>query len=350
MSGDDACRQIAPPQADDGPCVLEQWFVMKTGLLACVLAAMMAAASAGGINPLLPHARSALIRTGLDSDAASPSPPPAADTTPDAPADPAKACEHVVFSRMLKYGETDQNVLDVATADTMDGTPRPVLVFVAGKSFTADGAQTDPIDPLLEHAMCFAVRNGMVAVRIAYRLAPAAPWPAGAKDVAAGTSWVHQNADLFGGNPGEIVVVGYAVGAFHVASFLAHKELQETDSDVAGAVLLSGIYRSSSDGGEGERSYFGADASKYKERSALPGIVEVDVPIVLAWSTVDPPRLVAEAETLKQSLCGAGHCPRTALLTKQDSPASVFDLDGSGTSLADRIHQLINQLEARGLP
>jgi acetyl esterase/lipase len=317
---------------------------MKIGLMVCVLTAMMAGASAGSAKAEGPHFEAYLIKTGLDDDP--PSPPSPGDPT----ATPATSCEHVAFSRMLKYGESEQNVLDVATADAMDGTPRPVLVFVAGKSFTADGAQTDPTDPLLEQAMCFAVRNGMVAVHIGYRLAPKAAWPAGARDVAAATSWVHQNADLFGGNPGEIIVVGYAVGAFHVASFLAHKELQETDSDVAGAVLLSGIYRSSADGSAGEQLYFGTDTSKYKDRSALPGLLEVDVPIVLAWSTADPPRLITEAEKLKQSLCGAGHCPRTALLTKADSPASVFDLDGSGTSLADRIHQLIGELETRGLP
>jgi acetyl esterase/lipase len=321
----------------------EQRFLMKTCLLACVLAAMLARASAGSVTPEWPHIGANVIRAGLDSDAVPPAPTPAVTA-------PAKSCDHVAFSRMLKYGESDQNVLDVATADAMDGTPRPVLAFVAGKSFTGDGAQTDATDRLLEQAMCFAVRNGMVAVRMDYRLAPAAPWPAGARDVAAATSWIHQNIDLFGGNAGEVIVIGYAVGAFHVASFLAHKEFQATDSDVAGAVLLSGIYRSSVDGGDSERSYFGTDTSKYADRSALPGILDVDVPIVLAWSTADPPRLVAEAETLKQSLCGAGHCPRTALLTKEDSPASVFDLDGSGTSLAERIRQLIDQLEARGLP
>ncbi|MGA7808767.1 alpha/beta hydrolase [Bradyrhizobium sp.] len=317
---------------------------MKTGLVVCVLAAMMAGTSAGRVKAEGPRFGAYLIKTGLDD--APPSPPSPGDAT----AAPATSCAHVAFSRMLKYGQSEQNVLDVATADAMDGTPRPVLVFVVGKSFAADGAQSDPSDPLLEQAMCFAVRNGMVAVHVAYRLAPQAGWPAGARDVAAATSWVHENVDLFGGNHSEIVVVGYDVGAFHVASFLAHKELQETDSDVAGAVLLSGIYWSSADGGAGEQSYFGADTSKYADRSALPGLLDVDVPIVLAWSTADPPRLVTEAEKLKQSLCGAGHCPRTALLTKQDSPASVFGLDGSGTSVADRIHQLIGELETRGLP
>ena len=32
---------------------------------------------------------------------------------------------------------------------------------------------------------------------------------------------------LFGGNAQEIIPIGYGTGAFHLASFLAHKEFQE---------------------------------------------------------------------------------------------------------------------------
>jgi acetyl esterase/lipase len=35
--------------------------------------------------------------------------------------------------------------------------------------------------------MCFAVRHGMVGVRMSYRPAPANPWPSGARDVAEAT-------------------------------------------------------------------------------------------------------------------------------------------------------------------
>jgi acetyl esterase/lipase len=315
---------------------------MKKSLILCVLAALMAASSARIPRPDWRPLSSGALRAGLIAEAGNDSPAAATDN--------AKACEHVAFTRSIKYGESDRNVLDVAAADATDGSPRPVLLFVAGENFAADDAQSDPAVPLLEQAMCFAARNGMVAVSVSYRLAPAAAWPAGAKDVAAATSWVHQNIDLFGGSAQEIVLIGYAAGAFHVASFLAHKEFQDTDSDVAGVVLVSGIYHAGTDTADGERSYLGTDASKYNDRSAFPGIAGVDVPIVLAWSSADPPRLVAQGEKLKESLCKAGHCPRTALLTNRSSPASVFDLDGSGGNLHDRTRQLLSQIETRGLP
>jgi acetyl esterase/lipase len=256
----------------------------------------------------------------------------------------AEACQGVSLSRGLKYGDSDQNLVDVATTDKNDGTQRPVLLFVAGESFIDDGTSGDRT--IRDQAMCLAAKNGLVGIAMTYRRAPENPWPAGARDVAAAVSWIHQNVDLFNGDRHEIVVVGYSVGAFHVASFLAHKEFQDTDSGVAGVVLVSGIYRPAIGAGDGERAYFGTDASKYDTQS---GLTDVEVPIVLAWSTADPPRLVTQGEKLKEFLCGAGHCPRTAVLKSHDSPASVFDaVDTEG--LADKTKQLISQLQARGLP
>ncbi len=302
----------------------------------------------------LPHAGQRLddnlIRVGLDDDPrATPSPaasptPAASDSTSNDPA----SCNGVTFTRSLKYGENSLNVLDVATGQS-SGMRRPVVVFVAGDNFAGDGSTT-AANPLLGEAMCFAARNGLVAFSVSYRLAPAAPWPAGSRDVGAAISWVHENADLFGGNKDEIIPIGYATGAFHLASFLAHPEFQERDSYVAGAVLVSGVYRPTPDAGDGEKSYFGTDASKYDSQSALPGLTTLDVPLVVAWSQADAPRFVAQGEKLKDMLCSAGHCPRFALLTKPGSPASVFDLDGAGSDLHERLRQLIGQIDARGLP
>lgn len=262
----------------------------------------------------------------------------------------ADACAGVSLSRNLKYGESDRNVLDVATGSEKPSAPRPVLLFIAGESFAADSAASSGQEGLRDQAMCLAAQHGMVGASMIYRLAPAGSWPAGARDVAAAISWMHQNADLFGGDAKQIVAIGYSVGAFHLASFLAHKELQNTDSDVAGAVLISGIYRAGDQIGDGERSYFGTDANKYDARSAFPGILEVEEPIVLAWSSADPPQLVAQGERLKERLCGAGHCPRTALLASRYSPASVFGGDGTDETLARRTRQLLSQIETRGMP
>jgi acetyl esterase/lipase len=303
---------------------------MIKSLTTCLLLAITPLSMSGTSRPDAPN----VVRAGLADDPT----PPATDN----------GCAGVTLSRNVKYGDNERNVLDVAVSADKAPAPRPVLLFIAGESFSDDGGATAAA--LRDQALCLAAQNGLVAVTMTYRLAPTDPWPAGARDVAAAISWIHQNVDLFGGDAQAVVAVGYSVGAFHLASLLAHKELQNTDSDIAGAILISGIYHSDRNASDGERSYLGADANKYDARSAFPGILAVDAPIVLAWSSADPPPLVAQAEKLKERLCGAGHCPRTSVLISRFSAASVFGRDGAGESLAGRTKQLISQIETRGLP
>src|ERR1700676_124690 len=348
-------------------------------LVVCFLLTTIAGSSVRGSESRLPDIASYLVRAGLALDGLDAAPADAApadaapvdaeavddkstgdksaddksadDKSAGAAPDPSKPCAGVSFSRKLKYGESDLNVLDVATGNSKDASPRPVLLLVAGESFAGDSGAPDAAGSLQDLAMCFAARHDMVGVKVNYRLAPANPWPSGAKDVAAAASWVHQNIDLFGGSRDEVVAIGYSVGAFHVASFLAHPELQERDSDVAAAVLVSGIYHSGADASDAEKSYFGADASKYEERSAFPGILNIDRPILLAWSVLDPPRLIAHGERLKERLCNSPtHCPHTRVLKSRDGLASVFGPDTASRSLAQPTLELIREIEARGLP
>jgi acetyl esterase/lipase len=272
-------------------------------------------------------------------------------TTTAAPASvDQNACIGVTFTRNLKYGEHDLNVVDVATSDVNPGSPHPVLMFVEGKSFASDSAVPDTANALRDAAMCFAGRNGMVGVKVTYRLAPANPWPAGAKDVAAAISWVQDNIDLFGGRSDEVVLVGYSAGAFHVASYLAHPELRAPDPGVAAVVLVSGLYSPEAVTGAAEKSYFGNDTSKYNDRSALPGILRVEAPIVLAWAKADAPGLVAQGEKLKTELCTAGHCPRTILLGDDDGISSALASDEPNKGLPAQIKEIVRELETRGLP
>ena len=305
--------------------------------LAFLLFLTVTTASAHGPVPTSRTAPSDFVRVGLTDS----------DTTAGGTA---RLCEQVTFSRGLRYGETDANVLDVAASTTKADTPRPVLLFVAGDTFTGDRGAPDLSREIQDQVMCFAARNDMIGVRVNYRLAPSAAWPTGATDVAAALSWIHGNIDLFNGDAREIVAVGYGAGAFHVATLLAHPELQTDRAEVAGVVLVSGIYRAGKDASDSEKAYLGTDATQYDKRSAFPGILNVDVPIVLAWATDDSAGIVAQGETLKKTLCGAGHCPRAAILRNRDGIAAAFGLDGSGDSLAEPTLLLVHQLEARGLP
>src|SRR5262245_44131124 len=63
-----------------------------------------------------------------------------------------EACAGVSLTRALKYGDSEQNLVDVATISTSDPVPRPVLLFVAGESFTDEGTSGDRT--MRDQAMC----------------------------------------------------------------------------------------------------------------------------------------------------------------------------------------------------
>jgi hypothetical protein len=100
-----------------------------------------------------------------------------------------------------------------------------------------------------------------------------------------------------------------------------------------------------------EKAYFGADASKYDQRSAFPGILNIETPVLLAWSTLDPPQLVAQGETLKELMCKSPtHCPHTKVLKSRDSLAAVFAPDAASGSLVGPTLELVREIETRELP
>jgi acetyl esterase/lipase len=194
------------------------------------------------------------------------------------------------IARDRRYGEHERHRLDVHTSGEENGAP--VFVFVHGGGFVG-GDKVVPGSPQYDHIGAWAVRNGWVGVTITYRLAPEHTWPSGAQDVAAAVAWVRGNIAAYGGDPDRIVVAGHSAGAVHVASYLAGQASAGQDSSgsfdgIRGAGLLSGFYQIA-DGaqrGDVEVAYFGDRPSA--EVSALPGLLETEIPLIFAVAERDP--------------------------------------------------------------
>jgi len=97
---------------------------MTKCLVLCCLLTAITAASARATESGSPEIAAYLVTAGLAGDDAIA--PPA-----EAAADLSKTCEGVSFSRSIKYGESDLNVLDVASGDLGETSPRPVLVKIS---------------------------------------------------------------------------------------------------------------------------------------------------------------------------------------------------------------------------
>jgi triacylglycerol lipase len=186
--------------------------------------------------------------------------------------------------RDLAYGDHERHRLDVHTSGEEAGAP--VLVFVHGGGFVG-GDKHVPGTPMYDHIGAWAVRNGWVGVTITYRLAPEYTWPSGARDVAAAVAWARDNIGSYGGDPSRIVVAGHSAGCVHVASYLAGQGGGTFDG-VRGAGLLSGFYQipDGDERGELEVIYFGDKPSA--EVSALPGLLDTEIPLIFAVAERDP--------------------------------------------------------------
>ena len=144
-------------------------------------------------------------------------------------------------TRDIRYGPADRNLLDIFTADGASGM-RPVLIFVHGGGFVG-GNKSTPGSPFYDNVPLWAARNGLVGVNITYRLAPQAPWPAGAEDVGLAVRWVVDNIARFGGDPSRIFLFGHSAGATHAGSYAAMPQFHGGRGiGIAGLILTSGIY------------------------------------------------------------------------------------------------------------
>jgi triacylglycerol lipase len=246
--------------------------------------------------------------------------------------------------RDQRFGpDAQRHLLDVFTPEAAAGARRPVLVFVHGGGFTA-GARRTGDSPFYDNIMLWAVKNGMVGVNTTYRLAPQHPWPAAQEDLRDAIAWIRQNIAAHGGDPGRIYLMGHSAGAAHVAQYIGHPRFHAAPGGgLAGAILLSGLFDPATITGENRslRAYFGSDAARYHEMSALPGMVRSRVPMLLAFAELDPSDFHEQSEQARGALCEAKRCPALLQLQGHSHMSEVYAINTADTALTDAMRAFI---------
>jgi predicted esterase len=211
------------------------------------------------------------------------------------------------IERDIAYGSDPLQKLDVYTSEQH---PRgaPVVLFVHGGGFTR-GDKHGRYQP--DNMTLWAARQGMVGVNINYRLAPGAPWPAGAQDLASAIAWTRANIARYGGDPDRIIVWGHSAGANHVADYVGHSELHGPEfAGVQGAILLSPNYPVAAQAGQ-PNAYYGADRSLNSIDATVERLRASGVPLFLGDAEFDPEMMLATSRGLREGLCtDAATCPR----------------------------------------
>jgi triacylglycerol lipase len=249
----------------------------------------------------------------------------------------------VKVERDVKYGPADRNLLDIFVPDAVTSA-RPVLIYVHAGAFVGGNKRTTPTSPFYDNIMLWAARNGFIGVNVTYRLAPQAPWPAGAEDMATAVKWITDNIGERGGNPARIYLMGHSAGAVHVASYVSHPEFHKVKGGgLAGAIMLSGIYDlTAAPLAETQRAYFGADPARYAERSSLSGLATTDIPLMMAVAELDPEGFVLQFDLAKEASCKrANGCARTLLLPQHSHMSEVYSINTADTRLTDQILEFV---------
>jgi acetyl esterase/lipase len=173
-----------------------------------------------------------------------------------------------------------------------------------------------------------------------YRLAPAAPWPAGSEDAGAAVEFLRGNVERWGGAPNRIILMGQSAGAVHVAGYLAMPGLHAApNGGIAGAIMVSGLF----DVGRADRNafqaaYYGEDASRWPEQSTLGRLAETSVPCLYTVSEFDPPGFQRQAAWLVEAYSvRQGRWPRLVQLTGHNHLSSVLQIGSAVDTLGPEL-------------
>ncbi len=253
------------------------------------------------------------------------------------PLQPREPFSGVAITRDLRYGPAERNRLDVFAPAAPMGR-MPVLLFMHGGAYVG-GDKTLAGSPFYTNVGAWAARNGMLGVNMTYRLAPQAPWPAAQEDIAAAVRWVRANAATYGGDPSRIYLMGHSAGASHSANYVAQPQFHGAGGPgIAGAILVSAFY--DLDKLQAKNSilpYHGTDASKYAERSPLPGLLRSRVPMLYAVAQYDTPDFNMQADILREAFCAAGRCASVLMLTNHSHMSEIYSVNTGDTGLTDAI-------------
>ncbi len=277
----------------------------------------------------------------------------------------------VSISRDISFGPDPKNVLDVFSAEKGGGS-RPVLIYVSGGA--GNKLQGGPNgDVFYDNVMLWAVKNGMVGVNMQRR--PGQAWDDPAKDVSLVVQWVNQNIAMHKGNPNRVFIWTQSAGNIPVSTYIGHSEyygpkgvgvkgvifmsapgfdiLPATPPPVQGGFAACGQPSGAAPaagrgpgGGAGKgKGPAQLDAATQLARSNLPGMIQSKLPFLVSTAELDPPSIIAFAETLKDELCKANRCPTYMQFKDHSHISEVMSPDTPDTSVTGPILKWIKSVK-----
>ena len=275
----------------------------------------------------------------------------------------------VSFTRDISFGPDPKDVLDVAVGEKGGGS-RPVLIYISGGAGNKlQGGENG--DVFYDNVMLWATKNGMTGVNVQRH--PGQAWDDPAKAIGMAVQWVQTNISKYKGNPDRVFAWSQSAGNVPLSTYVGHSDLWGTKGvGLKGVIFMSppafnilpatpkpteggfgpcggggatpaagargggrGDGKGGAGGGRGKAEP--VDQATLLARSNLPGLVSAKVPFMLSVAELDPPNIIAFAETLRDELCKAGHCATYMVYKDHSHISEVMSPDTADTSVTGPI-------------
>jgi arylformamidase len=183
---------------------------------------------------------------------------------------------HQVWFRDIVYDKTAKDPyytsLDVYVADPLE-PGSPVMLWVHGGGLVmGDKASSKDLASKPEY---FTSKLGFILVSVNYRLLPEGRYPVNVQDLADAIAWVHNNIAAFGGDPGQIFLMGHSSGADLVAQVATNDTfLKKAGADlriIKGVIAIEGSYGVLVEGAD-TKSLESSFGSHWREALALTNV------------------------------------------------------------------------------
>jgi hypothetical protein len=289
----------------------------------------------------------------------------------------------VSITRDVKFGPDAMDVLDVFSSEK-GGSNRPVLIYVSGGA--GNKLANGPEGVFYDNIMLWAVKNGMVGVNVQRHADASGDYYGPAKAIGMAVEWVRLNIASHKGNPARVFTWSQSAGNQPVANYIGHSELYGPKGvALKGAVFMSspgfsilpatppqvqggnggpcndpvtgqpaaggrggpggggpggpggagrgtggGAARGTGGGGRGRGQ---VDEATLQARSDLAGLVSSKLPFIVSSAELDPPGVIAFAETLRDALTKAGRPPLYLTFKAHSHISEVEAVDTADTSV-----------------